>query len=268
MPYNPIGNVFANTGEDFVDEFVSSIVYAETNNVMKDIKEKLNLSQDSYLDEAIEGALMTLQFGLMNSTIMLVTEYAIVKSSAILLGLVAFIKGRAIVHKVRKYSSDIMNEIGSKGRMVGKFLGHGTKVLIGTQEETIAIAKMTNDTANNIISALGQERQNQIHLQNGKVQRVDNQKSNLYGIRNTSRSKDMEMFYHKFKTGTWQKTPQDKKLYFNCTGQDDIKVPWNLDYVNRINQYSDFTKTAEGNVYSNAKATLDMIILAGARVGA
>lgn len=268
MP-SPYGNIASSTGEDFVDELASNIVYNETNKIMKQVNEKLDLDPDSYVDEALSGALMTLQYGLMNATIMVVTEYAIAKAGILFTGLIAFIKGRNVFKVLGTKSSKLLGKIGgSRGRMAGKALGRFTSLIMGTQEETLAVAKMANDSGNNIVSAIGRERQNQILMHNQKVQRVDNAKSNLYKTRGNSREQKMNLYYDKFKRGNWKKTVKDKELYQNCTGQDFSKssLSWTVDFVAKLNSYTEFVKTAEGEIVSNAKATLQLINQSGAKV--
>lgn len=81
---------------------------------------------------------------------------------------------------------------------------------------------MGNDTVNNLTSIVAKERQNQIMLQGNKLNRIDiTQRKNIYSVRNNSRDKNMALYVHKFETGTWKDTLKDKKLYFDCTGQDD-----------------------------------------------
>lgn len=259
-------NIASNTGEDFLDELVSNIVYRETNTFVTELKKKLDLQEDSYLDEAIESALMTLQFGLMNAVIITVTEYAFAKSALLLTGLIAYIKGRSILQKTKSVSKSIFSKVGNVGGLPFKMIKGALGPIIGSQEQTLAIAKMTNDTSNNLVSAIGRERQNQIHLQNGKMNRVDLAKQNLYSTRNKSREKNMALYLHKFETGSWEKTAKDKKLYFDCTGQEEKVVSYTSDYVDKLNQFSSFVKTAKGEIFGKAKLELDLITALGVQV--
>lgn len=260
-------NVIGNSGEDFIDELSSAIVYDEGSKVFKKIKNDLGLDpENSKIDAALEGALTTLQYGLMNQVIIVVTEYAIVKSGAIFAVLVTFIKGRSIVQKTKSTANSIFNKLGKIGGMPFRALSGAMGAVIGSQEQTLAIAKMGNDTANNLTSIVSQERQNQIMLQGNKLRRIDNTKKNLYGVRNNSRTKNMDLFIHKFTTGTWKDTIKDKKLYLDCTGQDNNSVPFNKTLVDRLNSYANIATTASGEIYSNAKATLDLITNVGAKL--
>lgn len=262
-----LNNVLSSSGEDFFDELISLAVYKEGNGVMKDIKSKLDLKDDSVLDEAISGALTTLQYGLMNVVIITVTEYAMTKTVVVLSSIFAYIKGRRIIRAVVDAGTNIVSKVGPIGWVAGNSLKSVSNVLVANQNETLAMANMANSSSNNIVSAIGRERQNQILIKGQKLKRVDNTKSNMYSVRNKSRQKGMDMFIHKFETGTWKNTAKDKKLYFDCTGQDTKIVPFNMDFVTKINSYSSILETAKGEIYTNTKATLDLLIQLGANKG-
>lgn len=261
-----IVDVVSNSGEDFIDELTSAIVYDEGSKVFKKLKEDLGLDpNNSKIDEALEGALSTLQYGLMNIVIVTVTEYALTKSIVIFTGLIAFIKGRSIVQKTKSTAQNLFQKIGKVGGMPFRALQGAMGAIVGSQEQTLAIAKMGNDTANNLTSIVAKERQNQIMLQSNKLNRIDNAKKNIYSVRNNSRSKNMDLFMHKFNTATWKDTLKDKKLYFDCTGQDDKVIPFNDVLIKKLNSYANIVETASGQIYTQAKATLDLITQIGVR---
>lgn len=262
-----ISDIVGNAGEDFLDELASSITYREGTKFFKAIKDKLGLDPDnSVVDEALEGALTTLQYGLMNVVIVTVTEYALTKSVAVFGALVLFIKGRSIVQKTKNTAQSLFQKVGKMGGMPFRALQGAMGAIVGSQEQTLAIAKMGNDTANNIVSTVAKERQNQIMLQGNKLNRIDNAKKNIYSVRNNSRIKNMDLFMHKFNTATWKNTLKDKKLYYDCTGQDDKVIPFNSDLVDKLNSYANIVTTASGQIFSNAKATLDLLTQMGARL--
>ncbi len=255
--------IISNTGEDFVDEYISALVYRESNSYIKDIKTQLDLQEGDILDEAIDSALTTFQYGVMNATIMIITEYAITKSGLILMGLIAYVKGRSFVKKGRAVAQNIFQKIGSKGGFVGKAIQGAFGAVVGSQEQTLAIAKMTNDSANNLVTNVSMERQNQILLRTQKLQRVDATKANLYSVRNKARDKNMSLFMWKTTNGQWEKTQKDEKLFEDCSGS---KVPFNADFVAKLNSLADVVKTAKGEIISRAKAEIDMITAIGANV--
>lgn len=263
-----IANVLSSSGEDFVDELSSLIVYDEGSKVFKKIKDALGLDPDnSKIDEALEGALTTLQYGLMNMVIILVTEYALTKSAFILGSIFTYIKTRRILKNMTNFitNSPILKR-NPVGYVAGTVLNKASDIMIANQTETLALAKMANSSSNNIISAVGQERQNQILLQGQKLKRHDNAKSNIYGVRNKSREKNMDLFLHKFEKGLWKNTQKDKKLYFDCVGQNADTVSFTSDYVNKLNSYSSLVTTATGQIFNNAKATLDLLTQMGAKL--
>jgi hypothetical protein len=260
-------NVFSNGGEDLVDELASAIVYEEGDKYFKNVKEYLGLTGDTIVDEALESALSTIKFGLMNVVIITVTEYAIVKTGVVLMGIFTYIKTRRIIKQsveaLTKLPIIKNTPIGYAG---GEIVKKTSDVLLANQTENLALAKMLNSSSNNIVSSIGQERQNQIMLQGQKIKRVESAKRNIYSTRNTSRNKNMDLFLHKFDTATWKDTAKDKKLYFDITGQDDKVVPFNAEFIKRINSYANIVTTAKGEIFNNAKATLDLITQMGARL--
>lgn len=261
-----ITNILSSTGEDFVDELTSLIVYKESNEVFKKVKDKLQLDENSVLDEALEGAMSTLQFGIMNIVIITVTEYVVVKSALILTSIFAYIKGRRIIKNMIDSASNIISKVGPLGYMASKGIDSVSGVLVANQTETLTMAKMANSSANNVVSAVGQERQNQIMISGQKLKRVDNTKSNIYDSRNTSRSKGMDLFIHKFETGTWKDTKKDKKLYYDCTGQEEKVFPYNATFISSLNSYAPYVKTAKGDIYNQTKATIDLLSKLGVEV--
>jgi hypothetical protein len=261
-----ITSVLANSGEDFIDELSSLIVYKEGNEIFKKIRDSIGIKEDSILDEAIDGALTTLQFGLMNVVIITVTEYAVTKSVIILGTIFTYIKGRRIIKNIVSSASNIVGKFGPAGFVASKAIDSVSNVLVANQTETLAMANMANSTSNNIISAIGQERNNQILIKGQKLNRIDNTKKNIFNTRNQSRQKNMDLYIHKFETGTWQDTKQDKKLYFDCTGQDSKSIPFTSTFVSKLNSYSNYVKTAQGEIYSNARATMDLLTKSGTRL--
>lgn len=261
-----LGGVISNSGEDFVDELTSLIVYKESNELFKNIKSKLDLKEDSILDEAIDGALSTLQFGIMNVVIITVTEYVLTKSVLVLGGIFAFIKTRRIIKNTIDAGSKIIKKMGPLGFGASKAIDSVSGVLVANQTETLTMAKMANSSANNIVSSIGQERQNQIMISGQKLKRIDNTKSNIHNTRNTARTQNMDLFIHKFETGTWKDTKKDKKLYFDCTGQDEKIYPFNLAFVKQMNEYAPYVRTAKGDIYNQTKATIDLLTKLGVQV--
>lgn len=262
-----ISNIVSNAGEDFVDELASAIVYDEGKKVFKAVESSLGLDPDnSKVDEALESALSTLQYGLMNLVIVLVTEYALTKSVVVLTTIFTYIKTRRIIKAmIDTFTNLPILKRNPVGFVASSVIGKASEVLVANQAETLALAKMANSSSNNIISAVGQERQNQIMLQGQKIKRVDSSKSNIYNTRSSSREKNMSLYVHKFNTGTWLDTLKDKKLYYDCTGQDSKTVIYNKSYVDKLNSYGNYVTTAKGEIFSNAKATLDLLTQLGVK---
>lgn len=257
-------NIISNTAEDFVDEYTSALVYREATGFINDVKQKLDLQEGNVLDEAIDSALSTFKQGIMSAVIIIVTEYAITKTGLILTGLFVYIKASTFAKKLKNSSNRIFSTIGKKGGFVGKAIGNMVGAVVGKQDERLAFVKMTNDSANNIITNVSMERQNQILLRTQRSQRIDATKSNLFSTRNKARDKNMSLFVWKTTNGQWEKTQKDEKLYEDCTGNKS--VPFNSDLVARLNSLADIVKTAKGEIISRAKTEIDMITALGANL--
>ena len=257
--------IISNTGEDFVDELVSNVVYRESTSYIQDIKKHLDLKEGDVVDEAIDSALTTFQYGVMNAVIMVVTEYAMAKSALILTGLFLYIKSRGLVKKAQAGLGKIIEKVGkSRGKALVGASSSLISLLKGSQAETLAMTKMTNDSANNIVTNVLIERQNQILLRTQKLNRIDATKSNLFSVRNKARDKDMQLFVWKTTNGKWEKTQKDEKLYENCVGE--INVVFNAEFVSKLNALADVVKTAKGDIISRAQTEIDLITAIGANV--
>lgn len=258
MALNRLGQLPQNTTEDFLDELSSAIVYDEGQEYIKKIKESVNTG-NKYVDEALQDALTGAVYQIMNEVVILVTEYALLKAISVLSGCIAYIKGRSAVQKFKGGLKNFFARGKTKGNVVGKALGVVGSAIFGSEQQTIAIAKMTNDTANNVISSIGQERQNQILIKNNKMKRVDDYKSNMYSTFNQTTEKKTSMFMDKLSRGKWENTTKDKKLYFEVTGQDSTKVKYNSSFVSELNKYSQFVTTMKGDIISTAKSNVDLL---------
>lgn len=259
-------DILTNAGEDFVEELSSAIVYEESSKLLQKTKEEAGLNPDqSKVDSAFEGALTTAFNGISNLVIVSVTEYALTKVVAIFSALVLFIKGRSIVQKTKSTAQNLFQKIGKVGGMPFRALQGAMGAIVGSQEQTLTIAKMANDSSNNLTSIIAKERQNQIMLQGNKLNRIDNAKQNIYSLRNNSKDKNMNLFLHKFNTATWKDTLKDKKLYFECTGQDNKIVAFDDVLIKKLNSYANIVETASGQIYTQAKATLDLITQIGVK---
>lgn len=255
---NKLVNTSANAGEEFVEELSQNIIYEESNKFFNDIKENFGKTGIESIDSAIESSITVFQFGIQQVVYVAVTEYAITKLSLVLSSLILYIKGRGVVGKLKKFSQKLFSST-KNIPIAGSVLSAAGTAIVGNENQNIAIAQMVNDSSNNIASIVSNERGNQIHLLNNKSKRVQKEKQNIYSLRNTSKHTAMQRYIQKTETGQWKKTKKDKKLYCFVTGENYTTFNFSLDFVNRLNEFSVYAKTAKGQIYSSAKATLDLI---------
>lgn len=253
----------SNSGEDFVDELSSSIVYKYTNQIFKPTIKRLNESDD-LVDQALASAITTLQFGIMQMVIISVTEYAITKATFAGGAIYIFLKSTNIARKTKEIMAGALGSIPFVGRGMGN-VARATGSFVSKDRELIS--KMAMDTNNNLTTVISKERHNQILMKQSKYRKVDNTMDNAIKLRGDGRSKDMGYFTLKFKTGTWSKTAYNKKLYENCTGQrfGENGLIWNSDFVTKLNSYKEFALTSESKIVSSAQATIDLINSLGAK---
>ncbi|RXK01512.1 hypothetical protein CRV02_08360 [Arcobacter sp. CECT 8989] len=259
-----VTGIVSNSGEDFVDELSTSLTYNYANQVFSPIVKDLNES-DSLIDQALGGAVSTLQFGIMNLVIISVTEYAITKTTLVGGAVLVFLKSTNVAKKVRGIVSGALGSVPFVGRGLGKVV-ESTGSFISKDRELIA--KMAMDNSNNISSTIAQERQTQAYIKSQKYRKRDKTVDQAISIRGQSRSKNMDLYIQNFKTGSWRKIPYHKKLYEDCTGQKfgENGLSWNVDFVERLNSYKEFAVSSEGVIFSQAKATVDLLNATGAKL--
>lgn len=123
------------------------------------------------------------------------------------------------------------------------------------------MAQMANDSANNITSVIGQERQNQIQMQSSqRKQMIDTLglSSNKKNLRDT---KKLEAYHYKMKSGTWANTVQDKNLFYSCVPKEYIKEGFNFNstFVSKLNQFREYAISTEGEITNYAQVHLDSL---------
>ncbi len=259
-----VTGLVTNSGEDFVDELSSSIVYKYSKGVFGPTLKKLNESDD-LVDNALGGAIQTLQFGMMNMVIISVTEYAMTKTAFVSGAIFVFLKTTNIAKRVKGIMVGALGAIPFVGRGLAKVADSVGSFVTKDRE---VISNMAMSTSNNMSTVISQERQTQVMIKQSKYRKIDSTLDNAISIRGQGRQKQFGYFTHKTKTGTWSKTTYNKKLYEDCTGQKfgQNGLVWNLDFIDKLNGFSEFAKTAEGKIFSQAKATVDLINAQGGKI--
>jgi hypothetical protein len=249
-----------NTVETFVDDYSTTITQKYTDYVFSGFDPSKLVGVDKAFDEALDGALQTLKFSIMNQVSMVVTEYAMTK--LILVGgyIVAYVKAGRVSKVLKSSATKVFNKFGRKGKAIGNALGFIGKTAIGDQNERIALSSMANDTANNITSLVATERQTQFQKESYKRNSIDNAMHLDKDLNSQTYQKNLEQYHVKMKTGTWKVDVSDKKLFMACVPSSYTKsLTWNLNFVNKLNQFSEFAKDSEDKITNLAQTHLDIL---------
>lgn len=266
MSTSKVSQIASNTSEDFIDEAVSGYTYHYTKQAFEPLLNKIaDGNEDSILREALEGSIMTLQFGIMNAVIMTVTEYAFVKLATTSALILAFLKGSYVAQKVKNVVAGVIGAI----PIVGRGFGEAVKATGGfLSADRQIIAQMGNSTSNNMTSLVSQERQNQIMIRQAQHNYADHISASAIKLKQNGDNKYLTIFTHKTMTGTWLNSAEDKRIYEKATNTKVAQsgtATWSV-LSEKLNKFSSFAKTAEGAILNEVTATLKLLEKAGAKI--
>ncbi|MFY9090274.1 hypothetical protein [Arcobacter aquimarinus] len=259
-----IGNILENTLEDFNDELITGVTYMLGEKSMKPLENALITGDDSIIDEALSSALMSFKFQVMNSVIVTVSQYATAKLVLSTTALVTFVKTGSLTKKLRNLSKGLEN-VPLVGRVGSRVLRFGVDAIVGDQNERIAIAKMSNDSLNNLTTVISRERQTQTMIQAERMRNLNKQVTNSQNIVSEKFEQKRALFNSKLKSGSWEFNNYDKKLYQDVTGYNFATNPqiFNQAFVDKLNSVADVAKDVEGNIVNQAQAFIDFITTLG-----
>jgi hypothetical protein len=263
---NKVTQLASMSSEDFIDEAVSGFTYFYARQAFEPILNKIgDNEEDSILKEALSGAITTLQFGIMNAVIISVTEYAFAKLATGATITIAFLKSTYIAQKAKNIVAGVLGAIPFVGKGAGEAV-RATGSFLGSDRQTIA--EMANSTSNNMASLVGQERQNQIMIRSAQQKYANNTTNNAVKLKTSGDNKYLTIFTHKTMTGTWLNTQEDKRIYEKATNtkvQQSGTATWSVLHE-KLNKFSSFATTAQGEIMNEVKATLKLIEKAGAKL--
>lgn len=251
-------SIAINTAEDGIDELTTCIVYKYANETLKPLENQLNEKADDCQYEALQSALSTFKFGVMNAVIIVVTEYVLTKL-IVGAGLIfAYLKSGRILSKAKDFISRKF-QTKSKGAAVGNMISNVVNVATGAQDERIAISKMANDNLNNLMTIVTTERGN---VSNYKFYQRK-QFNDLLNLGTTKGRKSFDRanstFQYKMQTGTWLNTVDDKRIFEKATGVE-VKLSGNSTWsalVEKLNSFAPFAKDVEGKIINLAQVQLN-----------
>lgn len=259
-----LGNILENTLEDFNDELITGVTYFLGNKSMKPLEEALIKNDDSVLDEALSGALMSFKFQVMNNVTVVVSQYVTAKSIVVATALVGYVRTGSLTKKMRNLSKGIEN-VPLVGKVGSRVLRFGIDAIVGDQNERIAIAKMGNDSINNLTTIISRERHTQTVMQAERMKNLNSQVSNSQKFVGEKFEQKRALFNSKLKSGTWEYNNDDKKLYQDVTGYNFAtkSLAFNKEFVDKLNSVADVAKDVEGNIINQAQAFIDYITTVG-----
>lgn len=258
------GDIVSNTLEDFNDELITGVAYYLGEKSMKPLEDALKSEDDSILNEALNSALSSFKYQVMNAVIVSVSTYATAKLVTAGGLLVTYVKTGALVKKLRNLSKGIGN-IPLVGKVGSRVLRFGVDAIVGDQTERIAIASMANNSINNLTTVISKERHTQTVMQSERMKNLNKQVENSQTVVNQKYEQERMLFNAKLKSGGWQNTTEDEKLYIAVTGYNFKTKPqkYTVDFINRLNSVADVAKDVEGNIINQAQAFIDFITTLG-----
>jgi heat shock protein HslJ len=259
-----IGSISESTAEDFIDEGVSNLVYGIGNCYFGGANSSTagcsKLVESSFA-EALDGASQTLKFSIMNAVIMRVTEYALTRLLAGGGLLYLWIKKRRVINAIKETTSSLISVITFVGKSGAKAFDGVVNIANGNQAENLAVANMANTSMNSVTHILAQERQTatiQVNAQRKQLMTSLGLSQNSKGLNDT---KKMEIYLYKMKTGTWEVTTNDKRLFDTVVPKSyrQKDYAFNLAFVQKLNSFTEYAKTTENKLVNLAQTHLDLM---------
>lgn len=240
-------SVFTNSLEDSTDDLISTYLFSEQRKITDSL---INHKGDLTLVEEFKNNFIT-------QTIMGLTLYAYMFIMSIIEKYIvrsAIEWGYIVSGKLKKKIQDLKVK-NIKGKKALNLLG----AVIGSDKtrERIEIVKLANSNMNRIDIELQNNKTNKIAVEQ-KMLSIGATSAQIKGV---SSKEDFNLYLHKLKTSTWNKTATDKKLFEKITGEKITNVStvsWG-DLVDNLNQLSEFAKDSENKIYNLTEAILKVI---------
>ncbi len=239
-------NVFSNSLEDTTDDFISNYLFMNMRNFTQPM---LKTGDDLTLkDEAINNFITQLSFG---ATLWAYT--AIMAYIAKIATRTGIMWGYIVSGKLKKKIQELKTK-NIKGKKALNFLG----AVIGSDKtlERIEVMKLADSNLRQIDTQIQNEKTNRLAVEN-KMISLGATSTQLKGV---SSQENFNLYLHKTKTSSWKNVTADKRLFEKVTGQSiaDSGINWS-DMVDTINNYSEFAKDLEGNIFNLTEAILKIV---------
>jgi hypothetical protein len=244
---NNVGTVLGSSLEDMGDELSSSVIHRYAEKVFKPLKDSIP-DDGTITSDVLNGGITTLQYGLRNLAIFSVNTHIFEKLTSLGGAYLSYLSfGRVASNfksKIRSRLSKAKSR-GWRGKALQYFISDSRNEEL-SRVEKVKLAHRMSDTYH---SELRSERTN-----------MSRDKHHLTHLAQFSHDRDynqrMAIYIRKTKTGTW--TREDKKLYESVAGK--LPVGTNFSRLSeKLNSYSEFAKTAEGQINNLAESLMDTL---------
>ncbi len=242
-----ITNVFGNSLEDTTDDFISTLLFSEMREITKPL---LNHNGDlTLLQEAKNNFITQISMGLTlwaYSNIMSYIEKIVVRTG-IMWGYIVTGKLKTKINQLKSKNIKGKKALNLLGAVIGSDKTH----------ERIEVIKLANSQVTQIDSRM-EKFKNEKQMIDDKFIKLGATSAQIKGV---SSQENFNLYMHKTKTSSWQKTATDKKLFEKITGEKiatTSPTSWS-DLVDTLNQYSEFAKDSENKIYNLTEAILKVI---------
>lgn len=245
-------SVFSNSLADSTDDLISTYMFSEQRKITDAlINHKGDLSLlEEFANNFITQTLMGLTlYGYMFITMLI--EKFIVRSGVEWL----YITSGKLSKSIQNLKMKNLKAKNIKGKRAIAVLG----AIVGSDKtrERIEIVKIANTNMDRIDKELQNSKTNKLAVEQ-KMLSVGATSAQIKGV---SSQEDFNLYLHKLKTSTWNKTATDKKLFEKITGEKIANVStvsWG-DLVDNLNQLSEFAKDSENKIFNLTEAILKVI---------
>jgi len=243
---NPVNNAV----EDFFDDFTQTVITQKAQEVFNPLKKKFN-DGGSAFDEAMMSAISTLQMGIQ----MVATQYImntllpnIVKRGLALYSYITYGQIKRVAFSGLKKKLMSMK----KGRVIFR----GMSMLSDGVSDRALKAQAAMDLVNHVDN----QRLQKMKIANDSRRSME---STYVGANSSTAQKSLALYTEKTKTGTWQNTKQDRKIYERATGS---KLPAGLSWskvYKELNKFSEFARSSEDEIINKAQVEFDYMAANG-----
>ena len=243
--------VFTSSVEDTTDDFISTLLFSEMREMTKPF---LNNNGDlSLIEEAKNNLITQISFGLTLWAYTNIMSY-ITKIALRTGAMWTYIVAGKVGSKINQKINDLKKK-NIKGKKALNLLG----TIVGSDKthERIEVMKIANTQLNQIDKRMEKFRTDKMTIDN-KFIAMGATSAQIKGV---SSQENFNLYMHKTKTSTWQKTATDRKLFEKITGEKISTVSassWG-DLVDTLNQYSEFAKDSENKIFNLTEAILKVV---------